>query len=257
MEPSLKNTNILVTRPSASSLQLKALLEDTGACVDYWPAISIEYAFKDDLISEMKQTLGGQWIFTSQHAVYALYNAGINANNKPHLFLPYQVFAIGDSTAEIVKRYLGFEKVYVPYQASSESLLALPELVRTQKQVVILKGQGGRKYIPDKLKYQGRKVREINCYKRQPNLHMPDNTIMKRLNTLNGYDAIVFASFSALLNTWARLAREVDLTRLPITITNDRMKHWAQKQGFNHLISLKKPDNHTIKQTLLQYFGET
>lgn len=79
--------------------------------------------------------------------------------------LKTQFFAVGDSTATILKQ-AGFSTM-VPREARSEGLLALPELTTVKnQQVIIVKGFGGRELLAETLCARGAQVTEWDLYSR-------------------------------------------------------------------------------------------
>jgi len=76
-----------------------------------------------------------------------------------------QIWAVGGSTAKQLRRY--FPEVFVPKVETSEGLWqALQHRVRPGDNVALLKGQGGREYLINKMGVAGADVRQINLYRR-------------------------------------------------------------------------------------------
>jgi uroporphyrinogen-III synthase len=85
-----------------------------------------------------------------------------------------QFFAVGASTAKILLAH-GLQ-VIVPEQARSEGLLALAALQQVNKrQIVIIKGFGGRDLLAETLNRRGAEVQEWDLYQRI-NLASPSST---------------------------------------------------------------------------------
>lgn len=77
-----------------------------------------------------------------------------------------QVFAVGARTREALAER-GVDAVS-PVQATSEGLLALPELERVgNTTVLIVSGEGGRSLLQDALRGRGARVLTFRCYRRR------------------------------------------------------------------------------------------
>ncbi|MFT5674111.1 MAG: uroporphyrinogen-III synthase [Paraglaciecola sp.] len=76
-----------------------------------------------------------------------------------------KIFAVGNSTGQILANN-GFKPI-IPDQASTEGLLALPELNQVQqKKIIVIKGHGGRKDLIEQLCQRQAKVEQWQLYKR-------------------------------------------------------------------------------------------
>lgn len=75
-----------------------------------------------------------------------------------------QVIAVGPGTAEPLKRQ--FSSVIVPHEATSEGLLALPELQRAEY-VYLVKGHGGRTLLTQQLTKAGKSLKIAKIYQRE------------------------------------------------------------------------------------------
>ncbi|MFT4938128.1 MAG: uroporphyrinogen-III synthase [Paraglaciecola sp.] len=76
-----------------------------------------------------------------------------------------KVFAVGNSTGRILANS-GFKPI-IPEQASTEGLLALPELSQVeQKKIIVIKGHGGRKDLVEQLCQRHAQVEQWQLYRR-------------------------------------------------------------------------------------------
>ena len=76
-----------------------------------------------------------------------------------------KIFAVGNSTGRILAN-IGFKPI-IPDQASTEGLLALPELNQVkQKKIIVIKGHGGRKDLIEQLCQRHAKVEQWQLYRR-------------------------------------------------------------------------------------------
>jgi uroporphyrinogen-III synthase len=109
------------------------------------------------------------WIFISKPSVQFfhqyLQRAGVQQ------FTPRgKVFAVGNSTASALQQHSKGLPVIVPQVANSEALLALAPLA-SARQVVLVKGQGGRGLIQQELEAKNISVVELDLYHREPKIY--------------------------------------------------------------------------------------
>lgn len=163
----LQDKSIVITRPVDQAKKLGKLLNEAGAKTIDFPLISIvplnDYAAFDTQIKALDKV---DWlIFISSNAVQ---------NAMPRLLdsvgqLPAQVqfAAIGPVTAKALQAY-GVKDVLIPEgRFDSESLLSLPEMHNMQgKNVMIVRGVGGRELLANTLRQRGAQVTFAECYQR-------------------------------------------------------------------------------------------
>lgn len=167
MQNSLKNVGIAITRPIAQATQLSALISANGGEPISFPLIDIaplqDYSLFNHTISALETC---DWaIFISSNAV----QYGMPRVLAQFKALPPQLrlAAIGPVTAHELKQF-GIAQILIPKNRfDSESLLTLPEMQSMQhKQVMIVRGVGGREVLADTLKERGAKVIFAECYQR-------------------------------------------------------------------------------------------
>ncbi len=151
----------VLTRPGGAVESLRGALEQRGIDSIVQPLVDIVSIPVEDreLITLMP---GDICIFISVNAV----EQGL-ANLAPQIKeLGCLVLAVGNATARAVAA-AGFD-VSVPSRADSEGLLALDALHDvTDRQVVIVKGEGGRGLLAEALKERGAQVVSYVCYRRE------------------------------------------------------------------------------------------
>jgi len=157
-----KPLKVLITRPEAKAQQLASLLNEQGiantcqALFDYQP-----YANTHDISVAFKRA--EILIFVSAAAVeFAHASYPLNKDSQ-HTF-----FAVGNATKQALHA-IGITKVLLPppQQEHSEGLLKLTELSNVcGKQVVIIRGNGGREHIANTLIKRGVQVSYIESYRR-------------------------------------------------------------------------------------------
>ena len=134
------------------TLSLKTSENILDNSIVHCPALKIvamkhEYVEKADFI-----------IFTSIHAVQ--YFKGKISKNT-------QILAIGESTAAKLEAY-GNSNIVVPKLHSSEGLLSLELLKKVRdKNIIIVKGVGGRRILAKVLQERGALVKILKVYRRE------------------------------------------------------------------------------------------
>lgn len=158
---------MVVTRPKDQATMLSALIANDGGVVIDFPLIAIaplsDYTHFNKVIVDLDQF---DWIiFISSNAV----NNGLPLIKQQCLTLPSKLnfAAIGPVTAETLASY-GVEKVLIPQgRFDSEALLSMDALQNMQgKQVMIVRGIGGREVLANTLQARGAKVTFAECYQR-------------------------------------------------------------------------------------------
>lgn len=152
----------VLTRPGGVVEPLRLVLEQRGVDSFVQPLINIA-----SIAVEHRELItlypGDICIFISVNAV----EQGL-ANLAPQLReLGCPILAVGRATASAISA-AGFD-VSVPSQADSEGLLGLDILHDVKgKQVVIVKGEGGRGLLAEALRERGADVVSYVCYRRDP-----------------------------------------------------------------------------------------
>lgn len=159
--------NIVVTRPRDQAAQLMQKIEQQGGNPLLFSLLEIKPAGDQVALQEQIHRLpqADIIIFISPNAVkYGMAAIGRLPESK-------QIVAVGHGTARSLQE-LGVRDVLVPTERQdSEGVLALPALQNVAgKQVMILRGDGGRELLGDTLKQRGADVEYVTCYLRsKPN----------------------------------------------------------------------------------------
>ncbi|OGT29972.1 MAG: hypothetical protein A3E87_09555 [Gammaproteobacteria bacterium RIFCSPHIGHO2_12_FULL_35_23] len=175
---------ILVTRPDESGQTLCELLQATGFIPVYFPTLAIHPLDIDKTTTKNILAKAHLIIFTSPNAVK--YGAALVSKGA-------QVVAIGPGTAKALAAYQ--LAVDFPEEFNSEGLLkhlSLTNLI--QKNVVIIKGVGGRELLAEGLKALEATVQTIEVYRRD----VPDQIMSDEI--LTQVSIIVVTSCEALIN---------------------------------------------------------
>ncbi|WP_105199264.1 uroporphyrinogen-III synthase [Pseudoalteromonas sp. T1lg10] len=151
--------HIVVTRPQGKGQELADLLVVQGHKVTQCPVLNIDYLASDE---QELATLNEADIavFVSQDAVIGLHQ------QRPSLPASVQCVAVGEATAEALESYFKC-RALVPERHDSEGMIALPELQQVEgKNVVLVKGRGGRTLLAKTLKQRGAFINPLVVYQR-------------------------------------------------------------------------------------------
>lgn len=226
----LAGTRVLVTRPRHQSAGLASLVASRGGVPIEFPVIEILPArdlgpARDALASlDDRATV----IFVSPNAV----RHGVALMG--HADSPARVVAVGETTAAALEA-AGFAPVLRPAGgASSEALLALPELAPASvagTRVVIVRGEGGRALLGETLSARGARVAYAEVYRRAP--AAADAERIAELGAGGGIDVVVVTSVEGLENLFAALGGPAAgwLREVGYVVASQRIARFGQSLG--------------------------
>lgn len=152
---------VLITRPAGKADDLLATLDSTGQAYIYQPLITTRPVPLSQRDKQLLQQADGVF-FVSVSAVLALQQQ-VEAG-----FITAPLFAVGETTASVLQRWLATDVIY-PDDQRSEGVLALPQLQQVAgKQIVVVRGNGGRELIKLQLQARGATVKYVQSYQRVP-----------------------------------------------------------------------------------------
>lgn len=233
-ERPLKGRRIWITRPEGHSRALSDLVRDAGGEALSVPAIEISGKPVSDREKRLLQGLarGDFAIFVSRNA--ARFISQVVAAPAAE-FMGVNILAVGDGTRDALMEQ-GFTGVVSPDGgAGSEAMLELGLLQEASvrdRNIVILRGAGGRELLRDTLQRRGAKVGVVELYQRdKPRL---EPATVKNLWRQSRPDVIVITSGDGLKNlvdiTPERLRDP--LFNTPLVVISDRVKDLALASGF-------------------------
>ncbi|OOS02382.1 uroporphyrinogen-III synthase [Canicola haemoglobinophilus] len=242
---------VLITRPGERGKQLVDMLNKTGAMAIHLPLISIVAGQElNQLPNKLQQLNAGDYVFVvSQHAVeYAqrtLSSAGFYWRADLHYF------TVGQRTAEYFASQTGNSVHYPIEQENSEGLLDLPQMQDLQgKNVLILRGNGGREFVAEQVVLRGAKVEMLECYQRTPVEY--NNLEQISLCQRIGVDTIVVTSLE-ILNYLVALVPNAEaswLLNCRLVTVSQRIAALAKSIGWTHIVVSEKADNSSIFKAL-------
>lgn len=240
----MRNRKILVTRPAHQARGLCERLRAAGAEPVLFPVLAIE-ALPDavpDCVARIQNC--DLLIFVSANAV---------AQCAPHLpSRPrFVVAAVGAATARALGEH-GIEPVLQPSRFTTEGLLELPELEAarlTGRDILIVRGAGGRETLAETLRARGAKVSYAEVYRRI----RPDFDAAAHPWIANGeLDAILLSSAEGLENLRAMLQDPPWLYSKPLVVISPRLAEIAATQGFRRVTVAPRADDEGLFAALQQ-----
>lgn len=227
---------VLVTRPEGQGDALCAGLETLGLRAYQQPLLTLEPL--ESLSPASRQHLLDLDLY--QHIVFISANAvryGLDCIDDywPQLPVGQNWYAIGASTAALLAER-GLSPITPGDQMSSEGLLAVAELARVEgERVLIVKGEGGRETLRNKLTQRGAKVDELACYRRGcPSL--PPGQLAANLSHW-GIQLILISSGEGLRNLMALLSKEesTKFRDIGLVVPSLRVEKMAKEAGFTRV----------------------
>ena len=250
----LAGKTVIVTRPLAQAQNILEQLEVNLATTVHFPVLSIS-AIDDMRDAQQKfnhlqdyQTL----IFISANAVHY----AINCINELNLSLKDSALAaVGPATKRALEHH-GLDVNIVPQSDfSSEALLATPELTNSKdKNILIIRGQGGREHLRETLTSRGAKVEYAEVYQRQ----LPNNRNPIQLNELVGENsAVLLYSAESAQNLWSLCTKQERqwLTNVKFIVGSQRIAESITRvaQTKNSIIADNSSDQ-AMLDALVKYF---
>jgi len=221
----------LVTRPEQQAGSLCDAIIKYGGSVIRFPLIEIQPIKMSDEADKILQQLDqiDMLIFISANAVRlglpVLQQINTKLSNKT-------ITAIGNATTKALEEFHISVDIKPEPPYNSESLLALSGMQQVAgKNILIIKGEGGREYLGDELKNRGAQVRYLDTYQRI----MPDNNIEDLVRQWHqGKINIVTTSSVEALNNLSLLLGESNaalLKQTPQVVMSQRMFEHTQEAG--------------------------
>jgi uroporphyrinogen-III synthase len=243
----LAGVGVAITRPSDQAKKLTSLIEAAGGHVILFPLIEI--VGLDDYSQferEIAHIVDYDWIiFISSNAVQ---------HGMPHLLkhpIPSHLrfAAIGPVTASELQDF-GIQNVLIPQgRYDSESLLSLTELQEMQgKNVMIVRGIGGREVLAETLKSRGAEVTFAECYQR---INPQNNVNMLHQAWANQQlQAIVVTSSEAMRHLLDLASNEKWLKQVTLCVNHARIAEQATQLGLKVKIA-EAPGDEAMLNILL------
>jgi uroporphyrinogen-III synthase len=263
-EKPLEQIRVLVTRPISQS---KALCDDfmaLGAQVMSLPAIEIR-AVDQLLGKESTMSTQVEWInrltdldfaiFISPNAVKFGTSLIFAQRNIPDKL---KLVTIGKASADKLFQCTGRSPDIFPSdEFSSEALLALKPLQKESingKNILIIRGNGGREYLADELKQRGARVEYAEVYQRC--LPQVDEKSLAKIWCSEPPQIVTITSAEGLKNLLQLAGNRYQglLCNTPLVVVSQSMISFARELGFsNDIIVANKASNKALVNGVIQW----
>lgn len=243
---------ILVTRPDERGKQLTDLLHQAGRVALHLPLFTFESGKElESLPGKLNRLKSGSYVFlvsksAVDFSVKTLKEIGF------HWREDLQYFTVGQRTAQHFSCQSEQPVRYPIEQENSEGLLALPQMQQLNgKQILILRGNGGREYFTEQAEKRGATVEIVECYRRE--LISYDNDEQRSIFKRSGVDTLVVTSLEILhaLIEFIPESEQNWLKNCKLVTVSARIADVAKSQGWQTVILSPKADNQSLLKTLL------
>ena len=239
-------TTVVLTRPQADSERLSEALQNEGFQTRVMPIITIEAIPTAEQAPAPSISDEALCIFISANAVrFGLPQLGSALARDADL----TVIAVGNKTRDT----LAAEGIQaeVPVRADSEGLLAMPALsAPDSRDVVIVKGEGGRELLASELTGRGARVTEWACYRRC----WPEVDVSGLIEISAGL--IFQASSGEMVSRLSELLAgggQADLFQSSIIVPSDRVARLATEIGWGQVIRAEDASDDAFIRALKQH----
>ena len=239
-------TTVVLTRPQADSERLSEALQNEGFQTRVMPIITIEAIPTAEQAPAPSLIDDALCIFISANAVrFGLPQLGSALARDSDL----TVIAVGNKTRDTLAAE-GIQ-AQVPVRADSEGLLAMPALsAPDSRDVVIVKGEGGRELLASELTGRGARVTEWACYRRC----WPEVDVSGLIEISA---ALIFqASSGEMVSRLSELLAgggQADLFQSSIIVPSDRVARLATEIGWGQVIRAEDASDDAFIRALKQH----
>ena len=239
-------TAVVLTRPQADSERLSQTLQSEGFQTRVMPIITIEAIPTAEQAPAPSVSDDALCIFISANAVrFGLPQLGSALARDSDL----TVIAVGNKTRDTLAAE-GIQ-AQVPVRADSEGLLAMPALsAPDSRDVVIVKGEGGRELLASELTGRGARVTEWACYRRC----WPEVDVSGLIEISAGL--IFQASSGEMVSRLSELLAgggQADLFQSSIIVPSDRVARLATEIGWGQVIRAEDASDDAFIRALKQH----
>jgi uroporphyrinogen-III synthase len=228
---------LLLTRPAEESTALAATLADAGVFSSQLPLLEIEAL---PVTPEQQAVLGALQRYCAVIVVSKpAARLALQQLSASWPRLPW--FSVGAGTAQILAEQ-GLDVHYPPTGDDSEALLQLPALREAialpGARVLILRGEGGRELLAERLRERGVSVDYLALYRRLLPAYGPGALTQRiQLERLNG---LVVSSGQGFLHLQAVAGSDwPEVAQLPLFVPSPRVYEMARAAGAEKVVDCR------------------
>ncbi|WP_238785959.1 uroporphyrinogen-III synthase [Pseudomonas sp. S35] len=229
---------VLLTRPAQESSALAAALHEAGIFSSSLPLLDIEPL---PVTPEQRAVFGdlGRYCAVIVVSKPAARLALQQRARHPTPQMPW--FSVGAATAQVLADH-GLNVHYPETGDDSEALLQLPALreaiARPDARVLILRGEGGRELLAERLREQGASVDYLELYRR----FMPayDAGVLAQRIQLERLNGLVVSSGQGFLHLQALAGPDwPQVAQLPLFVPSPRVAEMARAAGAEKVVDCR------------------
>jgi uroporphyrinogen-III synthase len=228
---------VLLTRPAEESAALAASLSEAGIFSSSLPLLDIEPLPVTDQQQAVFDDLGRYCavIVVSKPA------ARLAVQQLDRAWPQLRWFSVGAATAHVLAQH-GVDVKYPPTGDDSEALLQLPALreaiAGADPRVLILRGEGGRELLAERLRQRGASVDYLELYRRF--LPAYDAGVLMRRIQLERLNGLVVSSGQGFLHLRALAAADwPQVAQLPLFVPSPRVQEMARAAGAEKVVDCR------------------
>ena len=231
---------VLLTRPAEESALLAASLSDVGIFSSSLPLLEMEPVSASATMRKVIEHLDRYCAVIVVSKPAARMGLALIAPAWPRL--PHlQWFSVGAATAQVLREH-GLQVSFPTQGDDSEALLAMESLrqaiSRPDARVLILRGEGGRELLAERLRERGASVEYLELYRRDLPAY-PPNELPRRIEAerLNGLVVSSGQGFEHLRqmagDAWSTIAQ------LPLFVPSPRVAELARAAGAQTVVDCR------------------
>ena len=228
---------LLLTRPAEESAALATVLSDVGIYSSSLPLLDIEpLPITPDQQAQLRDL--GRYcavIVVSKPAA----RLALQQLDRQWSEVPW--FSVGAATAQVLADQ-GYTVHYPHTGDDSEALLELPALreaiARPDARVLILRGEGGRELLAERLRERGASVDYLELYRRF--LPTYDTGVLMQRIQLERLNGVVVSSGQGFLHLQALAGADwPEVAQLPLFVPSPRVQEMARAAGAEKVVDCR------------------
>ena len=228
---------LLLTRPAEESAALATVLSDVGIYSSSLPLLDIEPLPITPDQQALLRDLGRYCavIVVSKPAA----RLALQQLDRQWSEMPW--FSVGAATAQVLADQ-GYTVHYPHTGDDSEALLELPALreaiARPDARVLILRGEGGRELLAERLRERGASVDYLELYRRF--LPTYDTGVLMQRIQLERLNGVVVSSGQGFLHLQALAGADwPEVAQLPLFVPSPRVQEMARAAGAEKVVDCR------------------
>ncbi len=228
---------VLLTRPAEESAALAAALSEAGIFSSSLPLLDIEPL---PVTPEQRAVFGDLGRYCAV-IVVSKPAARLAVQQLDQAWPQLSWFSVGAATAQVLADH-GLHVHYPQTGDDSEALLQLPALreavARPGARVLILRGEGGRELLAERLREQGASVDYLELYRRF--LPAYDPGVLNQRIQLERLNGLVVSSGQGFLHLQALAAADwPQVAQLPLFVPSPRVAEMARAAGAEKVVDCR------------------